>query len=520
MSQLTREGLIRGIRRWDFVALVINAIIGAGIFGLPSKVFGSLGSYSLLAFAVCALVVTLIILCFAEVGSRFDATGGPYLYAREAFGSIVGFEVGWLLWLARITAFAANCNLLVNYLAFFWPAAGTGAWRAVIISAVVVLLTIVNIVGVRNAAIFSNLFTIGKLIPLILFVAVGLFFINTGNFSLTSQTGAQQLGYAAFSSSVLLLVYAFTGFEMAVIPTGEVQNPQRSIPIGLLIAIAVVAALYILIQVVCIGTLPGLAGSERPLADASHLFLGRAGAALISAGAIVSITGNLSLIILGGARIPFAMAEQGQLPRIFASTHKRFHTPHLTTMISAAVMLVLTIQGTFISALTLSTIARLLAYASTCAALPKLRYQRDAPPAKFKAPAGIAVSIVALALAAWLLSNSTRNEAIAAGIAAALGLLLYFVYRSLRWTTLVLAGVIGVFIGGLIGFLLRPSALLIGQLDFWTVVSRGSNLKELDRILVPIAETSFNYMMIGVIVGGLVGIGTGYLISADRRNNQ
>src|SRR5437868_13172873 len=427
MSQPTGEGLIRGIRRWDFVALVVNAIIGAGIFGLPAKVYGLIGSYSLIAFLVCALVVTLIILCFAEVGSRFDATGGPYLYAREAFGSIVGFEVGWLMWLARITAFAANCNLLVGYLSFFWPAAGAGIWRVSIITAVVVLLTIVNIVGVRKAAIFSNLFTVGKLIPLILLVAVGLFFINTGNYSFAAPPG-----YAAFSSSVLLLIYAFTGFEMAVIPTGEVQNPQRNIPIGLLIAIGVVAALYLLIQFVSIGTLPGLAGSERPLADAGNVFLGRAGASLISAGAIVSITGNLSLIILGSARIPFAMAEQGQLPRILASTHKRFHTPHLTTLLSAAVILVVTISGTFIYALTISTIARLLAYASTCAALPKLRSMSDAPQAKFKAPAGIIVSIVVLMLAGWLLSNSGWNEARDAGIAAASGLLIYLAFKLSR----------------------------------------------------------------------------------------
>src|SRR5947209_15989412 len=131
MSQPTREGLIRGIRRWDFVALVVNAIIGAGIFGLPSKVYGLIGSYSLIAFLVCALVVILIILCFAEVGSRFDATGGPYLYAREAFGPLVGFEVGWLQWLARITAFAANANLLIEYLP--WTSSVSNVWRVVII---------------------------------------------------------------------------------------------------------------------------------------------------------------------------------------------------------------------------------------------------------------------------------------------------------------------------------------------------------------------------------------------------
>src|SRR5437764_8726276 len=158
MSQPTREGLIRGIRRWDFVALVVNAIIGAGIFGLPAKVYGLIGSYSLIAFIVCALVVLLIILCFAEVGSRFDATGGPYLYAREAFGSVVGFEVGWLQWLARITAFAANSNLLVEYLSLFWPGAVSEPWRSLIIAGVTATLTAINIVGVLNATVFGNFF--------------------------------------------------------------------------------------------------------------------------------------------------------------------------------------------------------------------------------------------------------------------------------------------------------------------------------------------------------------------------
>lgn len=432
MEQPTREGLVRGIRRWDLVAVVINGIIGAGIFGLPSKVYSLIGSYSLIAFAVCALVVTLIILCFAEVGSRYDATGGPYLYAREAFGSLFGFEVGWLQWLARITAFAANINLLVVYLGFFWPTTNVEPWRTLIITGIVIALTTLNIVGVRNATVFGNIFTIGKLIPLILFIAAGLFFINFSNFSFSAPPGAPQLGYATFSTSVLLLIYAFTGFEMAVIPAGEVQNPQKNIPFALLTAIGLIAALYILIQFVCIGTLPGLAGSTRPLADAANNFLGTAGALIISAGAMISITGNLSLLILAGSRIPFAMAEQNQLPSILSSTHRRFRTPHIAILLTAAVMLALAISGTFIYALTISAIARLLTYAATCAALPKLRQTQDAPPAKFKAPAGIIVSIAALVLAGWLLSNSTLTEARDAGIAAALGLAIYFIYRLSR----------------------------------------------------------------------------------------
>src|SRR6266850_732604 len=163
MSTTPREGLVRGIRRWDLVAITINGIIGAGIFGLPAKVYNLIGSYSLIAFVACALVVTLIVLCFAEVGSRFDLTGGPYLYAREAFGPTVAFEVGWLIWLARLTAFAANCNLMVSYLAFFWPAASSPIPRTMLITAVVISLTALNVFGVRQAANVSNIFTVGKL---------------------------------------------------------------------------------------------------------------------------------------------------------------------------------------------------------------------------------------------------------------------------------------------------------------------------------------------------------------------
>src|SRR5436190_8671537 len=181
------EGLVRGIRRWDLVAVTINGIIGAGIFGLPSKVYALIGSYSLIAFVVCALVVMLIILCFAEVGSRFNETGGPYLYARETFGPAVAFEVGWLIWLARLTAFAANCNLMVSYLEVFWPAASSGWLRALIIVAVVLALTLLNVLGVRQAAIASNIFTIGKLVPILIFIAVGLFFLNPKAYALGAR---------------------------------------------------------------------------------------------------------------------------------------------------------------------------------------------------------------------------------------------------------------------------------------------------------------------------------------------
>ena len=423
-ADASEAGLIRGIRRWDLVAIAINGIIGAGIFGLPSKIFSLIGSYSLIAFVACAVVVTLFILCFAEVGSRFDETGGPYLYAREAFGPTIAFEIGWLLWLARLTAFAANCNLLVSYLGYFLPAATDPFWRASIIIIVVAVLATINLLGIRQAAIVSNVFTIGKLIPIIIFIAVGLFFLNPHAFALGPRPGG-----GAFSQSVLLLIYAFTGFEMAVIPAGEVRDPKKNLPHALLIAIGVVAVLYILVQVVCVGTFPELAQSPKPLADAGTRFMGAAGGAIISAGAIISITGNLNILVLSGSRIPFAIAEQQQLPSFIALVHKRFATPYVAILITSALMLLLTLRSSFVAALTISAIARLVTYGATCLALPIFRRRSDVPPAAFRLRYGTVVAILALLLAVWLLANSTWQEARAAAIAAAVGLLIYFAFR-------------------------------------------------------------------------------------------
>jgi APA family basic amino acid/polyamine antiporter len=415
--------LVRGIRRWDLVAITINGIIGAGIFGLPANVYKLIGTYSLIAFVACALVVALIILCFAEVSSRFDDTGGPYLYAREAFQPAVAFEVGWLFWLVRMTAFAANGNLLINYLSYFWPAATTPFWRASIIVLVVVALAVINLLGIRQAAIVSNTFTIGKLVPIIIFVAAGLFFLNPQAFEFGAHPTTGD-----FSKSVLLLVYAFTGFEMATIPAGEVRDPQRNLPRALLIAILVVVTLYILIQVVCVGTLPGLAQSQKPLADAGSQFLGVAGGAIISAGAIISITGNLNILLLSGSRLPFAMAEQKQLPAFVGRVHRKFFTPYVSILITAGLMLFLTLKSSFVAALTISTIARLVTYGATCLALPVFRARRDAPAAMFRLPGGTIVAILSLLLIVWLLLNATLAEVRATAIAAAAGLLIYLAY--------------------------------------------------------------------------------------------
>ena len=430
MQAPAEAGLIRGIGKWDLAPLAINGIIGAGIFGLPSDAFRLTRTYSVLAFITCAAIVTLVILCFAEVSSRFGETGGPYLYARKAFGSAAGFEVGWMLWLARLTAFAANCNLLVAYVTYFVPGAA-GRWpRVLIICAVLVALTTINCIGVRDAARTTSIFTVVKLLPLLLFIAAGLFYLAPQNYSLASPPS-----YGPFSSAVLVLVYAFTGFEMAVIPAGEIENPQREVPRAILLAIAVVTVLYILIQIVCIGTLPGLATSTRPLADASSAFLGPVGGSIIAAGAMLSIIPNLNVIILAGSRLPFAMALREELPPFLSATHRRFHTPHVSILATAVIMLVITLSWNFIHAVAISTIARLLAYVVTCASLPVLRRKEQsgaAGAAAFNLPGGNLIAVFTLALAAWLLTNASGAELRDSGIAAAAGLAFYYWFKIAR----------------------------------------------------------------------------------------
>lgn len=418
-------GLARSIRRWDLVAVVLNGVIGAGIFGLPSKVFSLAGNYSILAFGACAICVAFIVLSFAEVASRFSGSGGPYLYARETYGATVGFTVGWLVWVARVTSFAANCNLLPDYLDFFFPGAAAGLARAAILIAVIAILTLVNVTGVRRVADASNVLAIGKLLPLAVFIAVGLFFLHPARFVFAAAPA-----YRPFSQSILLLVYAFTGFEMAVIPAGEIRNPGRTLPWALLIGMAIIVTFYVLIQVVCIGTLPELAASRRPLSDAAVRFLGTGGAVMLTAGVVLSLAGNLNVLILAASRVLFAMGERGELPRALAVVHPRFRTPTISVLTTIAVVTALTLSGTFIYLLTLSTISRLWTYLATCGALPLLRRRVTAPPAAFLMPGGVAIASLGAVVCLWLLTTCTLQEARDAALASAAGLCIYFLNRK------------------------------------------------------------------------------------------
>jgi amino acid transporter len=420
-------GLVRALGRWDLLALVINGIIGAGIFGLPAKIQALLGVYGLGAIVVCAAIIGMVILCFAEVASRFTETGGPFIYAGVAFGPLPGFLTGWVLWIARVTGCCAICSLLLQYLADLNPAMNQGPGRIATATVIIGGLTVIHVQGIRRAASFSNVLTVAKILPLLLFVALGLFHLDVTRF----RPEGPPLN-AHFAEAVLLLGFAFVGWESVVVAAGETQDPRRHLPWALMIGLVLVAVLYALIQLVCIGTLPQLSTSQRPLVDAGRTFLGPAGTLLITLGAAVSMLGTLNGSMITISRLPYAMAVAGQLPRALAATHARYRTPHVAVIFSALLVLGLTLSGQFVYLLTVSTISRLLVFGITCVALPALRRSTAVSPAKFLLPGGPVIPLAALASIAWLLASSSFAATRDVAGLTAVGALLYPIGRRRR----------------------------------------------------------------------------------------
>ena len=413
-------GLVRGIGRWALVALVLNSVIGSGIFGLPSKVHALIGPFGIVAYIVCAAIVALIALCFAEVSSRFTRTGGPYLYAERAFGPLAGFAVGWLMWVTRVSSAAAIASIMASYAGFFWEPASAGAGRAAVITLAMGLLTWVNVAGIRQAAGVASVFAAAKIAPLLLLVAAGAFFFDPGAFAAWTPPAP-----VTFSQTVLLLIFAFVGFETVTITAGESRDPRRDIPFALFTGIGFSAALYLLIQLVCVGTLPGLAASERPLADAGARIAGPLGGAVIALGAVISTSGGLHATLITGPRMLYAMSLRQQLPVWFAYTLARLHTPHVAIVVTAAAGLALALTGTFVHLATLSVIARLSAYVATALGLLAFRRRADVPPAAFRLRAAGLVVALTIAVCAWLVTTSAARELRDVAIATAVGLALY-----------------------------------------------------------------------------------------------
>ncbi|MFN3801592.1 APC family permease [Belliella pelovolcani] len=419
-----KRSLKRGIQRWDLVFLIINSVIGAGIFALPAKVFALSGVYSIAAFLVCALVMMVLILVFAEVSSRFERTGGPYLYVHQAFGPLPAFIIGWLLMLTRLFSYATLINLMVLYLSFFSEAFNEPTIRILIILSITGLITYFNWIGVKNTARVSNFLTVAKLFPLAVFILVGLFFIDFNNFE-----SGELPSLANFSASTLLLIFAFGGFEAGLVNSGEIVEPKKNLPFGLITAAAVISGFYVLIQFVSIGTLPDLANSDKPLADAATGFMGWWGGMFITIGAVVSIMGTLNVQILSGSRLPFALSEENQLPRFFGKIHPKFSTPWVSILFFASLVAFVAIFWGFMNSLAVSVISRLVLYALVCASLIKLRKSEPKSNNFFKIPFGNYFAIAGILLTIWLLLGTRSEEIIDTLIWTGGGLLIFGIHH-------------------------------------------------------------------------------------------
>jgi basic amino acid/polyamine antiporter, APA family len=377
---------------------VINAVIGSSIFGMPDDLARLTGGRSPLACLLAGLGVLAIVLCFAEVASRFDSAGGPYLYCREAFGRTVGFQAGWLTFWIRVTSLAANLNVFVSYLGALLPRAGSGAGRAATMVLVLGVVTFINLRGVRQATWTVDFFTVAKLAPLALLILLGLGHISPA--VLEAQTVAE----TDWLRALVLLMFAYGGFETPLIAAGEVKRPGRDSAFALLAALAVIATVYMLVQVVAVGTVPNLAASQAPLADAFRVLLGPAGVVLAGAAAMVSVYGWATGSVLHSPRLLFSMAERGELPGVFARVHPSFRTPHAAILAYAGVSLGFALWGSFAWNAELSAIVRLVTYGLTCASLLVFRRTMATAPG-FRLPGGAVIAPLGVGFCLLLLTT-------------------------------------------------------------------------------------------------------------------
>jgi APA family basic amino acid/polyamine antiporter len=401
LSATDAPGLLRAVSRWQLVGLAVNDVVGSGIYLLPAAAAALLGGASVWAVLLAGVAAALLVLCFAEASSYFDQPGGAYLYTREAFGPFVGFEVGWMTWLSRVAAIASMADGLVQAVAFFWPEAGSRWARAAIIGGLVLLLAGINVRGVRAGARTAVVLVIAKMLPLIFFVAAGVWFVHRSRLGLLEPPRLGSLGPAA-----LLLLFAYGGFENTPAAAGEYRDPRRNVPFALLAMILTVTLLYGAVQAVALGTLPGLARSSSPLADAAGRFAGHFGAGLLSAGAVLSIAGTAGNTMLIGPRYLFALACDGYGPRWLARVHPQYRTPAWAIIVQGVLALALALYGSFAQLASLSVIARVATYIGTAAAVPVLR-RRLAGRASVRLPLGPAIPVAAAVVAAALLASAT-----------------------------------------------------------------------------------------------------------------
>jgi amino acid transporter len=411
-------GLVRTIGRWSLVALIINTMIGASIFGLPALIAARLGKWSPIGYLVAFAGIAAIAACMAEVASQFREAGGPYLYARVAFGRFLAIQNGWLTWLSRIAAVSAVANLFILYLSEFFPGVKAPLARAGVLTILIVFLAVVNYRGVTGGNRLSNFFTVTKVTLLAFFIVAG-FAALALHPGIRVTPAATQATAADWFEALLLMIYSYGGFEAALIATGETRDSRKDIPFALFTAIAVTTLLYIAVQYLVIHTIPNAGASSKPVVDSARQFLSPLGVQIVAAGTLVSAYGYLSANMLHTPRITFAMGERGDFPAFFGRIHPRFRTPHLSIVIFAAALLLFSIAGDFRWNATLSSVARLFVYGSVAAALPALR-KKQPQADRFRLPFGLFIAALALLFTGVLVTRMRVGELIVISITATL----------------------------------------------------------------------------------------------------
>lgn len=427
MTTPPEEGLRRDIGRLGFGAININSIIGAGVFGLPAVVAARAGDFSPWMILLGGLMIFTVVLSFARASSMVRSTGGSIVYASNAFGPFVGFQTGWLTYISRAAAMAANTNLLVTYASWFWAPLDGNPWRAMALTLIFGSLTWLNMSGLRHSMATVYVLTVLKLLPLSLLILLGL-----GRVDLHVLFGASAPPLEGFGETLLILLYAYVGFEGTVVNAGEGRSPRRDLPRALINTVLLIGAIYFLVQVVSMAIMPHLASSRTALADAAEILLGPAGAALLTLGAVFSIGGNLSGSILSAPRMTYALARDGSLPAWFAAVHPRYLTPNNAILFYGLLSWVLALSGTFIWLAVMSTLVRLLAYMVCVAALPRLARQTEPGDPVFRLPGGMLIPLLSLLLCLWLITHAGFQAWLMAGAFAVLGTGLYAYSRRRR----------------------------------------------------------------------------------------
>ncbi len=420
-----RPTLRRAVGRWQLYGLSINDVVGSGIYLLPAAAAALLGPASLWGILLAGLAVGLLVLCYAQAASHFDQPGGSYLYAREAFGPFVGLEVGWMQVLTRIASAAALSNGLAEAVTHFWPGAASGGARIAIVTGSLAFLVAINVIGVRAAARTGVFLAIAKVVPLLMFIAIGAMFADLSQAAvLANDIPLRDLGEAA-----LLLLFAYAGFENLPAAAGEYRNPQRDVPFAMLSMIATVTAIYVAVQWVALGTLPGLAESQTPIADAAAQFGGSWLVWLVTVGAAVSILGTNSNTVMLGPRYLLAVANDGFGPKFLTRIHPRFRTPVPAILVIGVLSLALALSGSFVQLAMLSVVARLVTYIATAMAVVVLRRRYGDREQALRLPGGILIPVAATVVAVGLLASASAQNLVAGALALVAGALIYRFWR-------------------------------------------------------------------------------------------